>query len=82
MPSPLERTFRRFLGAMVLRNSGAIPEPVWESLEDHLARTDGTGATLCFHGPLREQVLDMTLAWLATTQQPPHSHGEQLCLTL
>ena len=54
-----------------------MPFPVWDTLEDHLSRTDATGATLCFSGPLRERVLDMTLAWLASTRPPP---GDQLTL--
>jgi hypothetical protein len=78
MPSPLEHAFRRFCGAIADRAPASMPLAVYESIVDHLSRTDGQGYTLCFYGPLREQVLDLLMAWLVTTPRP----GKQLTLFL
>jgi hypothetical protein len=75
-PSRLEVTFRRFATGIAMRAPVPMPPAVYDSVVDHLSRTDSTGATLCFSGPLREQVLDLLMAWIRTSRRP----GDQLTL--
>jgi hypothetical protein len=86
----LEGTFRRFLDVIVQPRDSILPPLLWEYVADHRYRTDDTGRTLCFAGPLREDMLDLLMAWLQSTKQKPmrrgaHTtprHAEQLRLLL
>jgi hypothetical protein len=90
MPTPLETTFRRFLAVLTDPDVSVLPGPIQESCLNHLARAEISGSTLCFAGPLREDMLDLLMAWLQSTKQKPmrrgaHTtprHAEQLGLPL
>jgi hypothetical protein len=75
MPTPLETTFRRFLAVLTHPDYSILPGPIQESCLDHLVRIDRSGYTLCFAGPLREDMLDLLDAWLQSTKQKPMRRG-------
>jgi hypothetical protein len=76
----LEGTFRRFLDVIVRSERVTLPPLLWEYVADHRYRTDDAGRTLCFGGPLREDMLERVAAWLHTIPKP--QPGEQLWLRL
>jgi hypothetical protein len=69
-----ERAFRLTLRNCATAHAAAMPPTLYEEVMDHLTRTDGQGYTLCFNGPVREDVMRQLLPWLDTHAPEAAAH--------
>src|SRR5580765_2611623 len=66
MEQSKERQFRETLAWLLDALDEAMPEHLWSEAWDHLHRRDGSGQTLCFASPLRDDLMARLLPWLET----------------
>ncbi len=63
-PKSVEPLFREELQLLLEHLGSTLPEDLYEEAFEHRWRRDGSGATLCFGGPLRDDLMARLLPWL------------------